>query len=125
MNDDYKEFDDIFAKHRVQPAGLVGKGWWPILDRLMGRLIELGWNRELAQVKEKYGGLRFYIYGVDEKIYDAVYEAIDDAEAEAARTCEWCGTPGKCSSWDAGWMLTLCDKCGEERREEGKKWRIK
>lgn len=36
-------------------------GWIPVVERLVQRLILLGWDRRLAQVKEKFGGLRFYI----------------------------------------------------------------
>lgn len=61
------------------------------------------------QVKEKFGGLRFYMnYYVEE-----IEELINEAEEKSYKTCERCGAPGK--SREGGWIITLCDKCEEER----------
>jgi len=57
-----------------------------------------------AQVKEKFGGLRFYIDGGD----DWVYGAISMAESMSYRTCEVCGAPGKTRG--TGWIRTTCDE---------------
>ncbi len=91
--------------------GTVGDGWLPILDRLAGDLVLMGWDRDLHQVKEKFGTLRFYIGAGTEEM-----EArIDQAEDESARTCERCGEPGELRR--GGWQKTLCDRCdGEEDR---------
>lgn len=66
-------------------------GWLPMVERLVVRLIKLGWNRRLAQAKEKFGGLRFYIG----KASLEVRAAIDRAEARSYKTCDRCGQPGK------------------------------
>lgn len=58
---------------------------------------------KVAQIKEKFGGLRFYVDGGDEYTYGAI--AI--AESWADRTCETCGAPGTRRS--GGWVRTLCD----------------
>jgi len=62
-----------------------------------------------AQVKEKYGTLRFYMNLSDAR----VEKIIDKAEALSAKTCEMCGKPGKLSSTaqNRGWLKTLCDSC--------------
>ena len=57
-----------------------------------------------AQVKEKFGGLRFYVDGGD----DWVYGAISMAESISYRTCEVCGAPGKTRG--TGWIRTTCDE---------------
>ena len=57
-----------------------------------------------AQVKEKFGGLRFYIDGGD----DWVYGAISMAESMSYRTCEVCGAPGKTRG--GAWIRTTCDE---------------
>lgn len=57
-----------------------------------------------AQVKEKFGGLRFYVDGGD----DWVYGAISMAESMSYRTCEVCGAPGKTRG--TGWVRTTCDE---------------
>jgi hypothetical protein len=59
---------------------------------------------EVQQIKEKFGGLRFYYDGGDERI--SGLETM--AEIWAGRTCETCGDRGERRS--GGWMRTLCDK---------------
>lgn len=68
-----------------------------------------------AQVKEKFGGLRFYADGAD----DEVRGMIQMAEAISYRICEECGSPGRPSK--EGWIRTLCAPCKEtydKRRAE-------
>jgi hypothetical protein len=82
----------------------VGLGWLPLIERLIVRLIALGWNREVAQIKPKFGGLRFYV-GV---ATDAMHEAIQEAEEESLRTCDACGLPGR--FWDIGHYVVRCER---------------
>lgn len=65
-----------------------------------------------VQVKEKFGGLRFYTNGTD----DVVNGMIRMAESLSYRTCEVCGNPGKLRK--GGWMQTLCDEHAKGREEE-------
>lgn len=62
-----------------------------------------------TQVKEKYGTLRFYVYGAD----DYVNGLIQMAEAMSAVTCETCGAPGK--ERVGSWIRTLCDEHAKEQ----------
>jgi hypothetical protein len=89
----------------------VGHGWLPIIDDLCSKLekvIEPLSEDERScfyatQVKEKFGGLRFYTtFGNDE-----IYDLIRDAEKKSYITCEVCGEPGE--ERDSGWIQTLCD----------------
>ena len=63
----------------------------------------------VAQIKEKFGGLRFYYDGGDDYIEGLVAMAEDWAN----RTCEKCGDPG--TKTVDGWVQTLCKKHMEER----------
>jgi len=56
-----------------------------------------------SQVKEKFGGLRFYVQAATDKHY----QYITFAESMSYRTCEECGNPGK--TYTDGWHMTLCD----------------
>lgn len=56
-----------------------------------------------AQIKEKFGGLRFYVYGEHTEEVDL---AINRAEAVASMTCEFCGEPGM--KRGLPWIRTLC-----------------
>lgn len=64
---------------------------------------KVNWIR-VAQIKEKFGGLRFYYDGGDDQISGMVTMA----EVWAGRTCETCGNLGKQRS--GGWIRTLCDQ---------------
>ena len=72
-----------------------------------------------VQVKEKFGGLRFYVQAATDKHYNY----ISFAESMSYRTCEECGSPGK--RYTDGWHTTLCDihaamaGRGEETYDEG------
>jgi hypothetical protein len=56
-----------------------------------------------SQVKEKFGGLRFYVQAATDKHYNF----ISFAESMSYRTCESCGAEGK--TYTDGWHTTLCD----------------
>jgi hypothetical protein len=56
-----------------------------------------------VQVKEKFGGLRFYVQAATDKHYNY----ISFAESMSYKTCEECGAPGK--TYTDGWHTTLCD----------------
>jgi hypothetical protein len=99
----------------------VGAGWWPILEALCANIqSHIDWrNREsetvpqvvVEQIKEKFGGLRFYYQGGDEQVHGMVRMA----EAWAANCCEECCAPGK--SRNGGWIRTLCDIHEAEHQE--------
>lgn len=66
----------------------------------------------ISDIKEKYGGLRFYVRGATEEVENY----IDFAEALSMKTCEECGAPGEPRS--DGWTKTLCDRHHRERYAE-------
>lgn len=94
----------------------VGTGWWPIIESLCSNIQHHidWWNKNhekhpvveqvvVEQIKEKFGGLRFYYSGGDETIAGMVRMA----EAWADHSCEECGAPGS-SNGSRGWIKTLC-----------------
>ena len=125
--DDFvKRMEERFPKMFVRPYGgiAVGPGWWPIIESLCANIqSRIDWwnqNREarpvieqvvIEQIKEKFGGLRFYYQGGDDEISGMVRMA----EAWADHSCEECGAPGK--RRNGGWIRTLCDKHEEEHQE--------
>lgn len=62
----------------------------------------------IQQIKEKFGGLRVYIYGGNAEMEICT----DFAEAMSSRICEVCGSPGK--PRQTSWIKTLCDKHYQE-----------
>lgn len=85
----------------------VGNGWYNILDDLCSKLEP---HRVVAgQVKEKFGGLRFYLEATSSDKWDEIQQSIQDAEAKSYNTCEICGKSGKLRR--GSWLKTLCDEC--------------
>ena len=66
----------------------------------------------IAQVKEKFGTLRFYVDGGTEEMH----HYIDFAEAMTAHVCEECGNPGKSRS--GNWVKVLCNDCHREQNPD-------
>jgi hypothetical protein len=74
------------------------------IDEAKARLDEETLKVPVAvQVKEKFGGLRFYVQAATDKHY----QYISFAESMSYRTCDQCGNPGK--TYTDGWHTTLCD----------------
>ena len=90
-----------------QVQNQVGEGWHKIIEDLVNALFLAGWSGRLTQVKEKFGGLRFY--AEDIKFESDMDKLIDAAEELSFKTCEYCGKPGKPRK--GGWIKTLCDDC--------------
>jgi len=93
----------------------VGKGWFDLLNQAC-RLIQshLDWKPDVPQVvaeqvKEKFGGLRFYVQGGD----DYTQGVIAMAEQMSMMMCEDCGAPG--DRGGDGWIQTLCETHRAER----------
>lgn len=88
-------------------------GWFRLLDALCTAIESSMTETELrdfrvTQVKEKYGGLRFYCNGGSE-LTPGLIEA---AELRSEEICMECGDAGKRRS--GGWVITMCDFCTAE-----------
>ena len=108
-----KKYPGLFDKDFVIECGA---GWNLIVDELCGKISEYlksqRWQLRkyfrVEQVKEKYGGLRFYV-----NVYmDDVENLIREYEMKSFAVCEVCGQPGELRD-DRHWLVTLCDSCHE------------
>jgi hypothetical protein len=91
-----------------------GDGWFNIIDQLCANIqSHIDWkNKEkeivpqvtVVQVKEKFGGLRFYYDGGD----DYIHGLSSMAESISELTCETCGNPVKRQG--GGWVYTACEE---------------
>ena len=70
-----------------------------------------------TQVKEKFGGLRFYV----DRATTEHYNYITFAESMSYRTCEKCGNPG--TYYPFGWHHVACDEHASEEDKENLKAR--
>jgi len=116
-----KKYPKIFAdrnKNETETAMCwgfeCGDGWFNIIDALCSNIqqyIDFKAERNepvsqavAFQVKEKFGGLRYYINGGD----DTIDQLISFAEDMSYRTCDVCGNVGTVR--DEGWIKTRCDR---------------
>lgn len=97
--------------------GRVGPGWLPLLDRLVADLVEMGWDRDLPQVKSKFHTLHFYV-GTRTRKMDARIRA---AELESHRTCCQCGVKVKVRRGDPEWLPGWCGSCLEKVEAQGER----
>ena len=84
----------------------IGDGWLKIVQKLIEDCLKLGWDKEICQVKEKLGGIRFYTNNMPE----GMHELILKAEDLSFNTCAVCGKPGKLMKGKSGWFYTSCKK---------------
>lgn len=87
---------------------LPNDGWEPIIRRLSEKLYPLVQGSTcyfIAQCKEKFGTMRWYM----SQSTDEMESLIREAEKESAVTCEDCGKPGKLTG--KHWVRTLCNDC--------------
>jgi hypothetical protein len=87
-----------------------GDGWFEILKDLIEKIkvqneVE-GYETHAAQIKEKYGTLRFYAHTST----DAIDALIEHAEGLSEITCEICGKPAA-TDYKNSWYTTYCEAC--------------
>jgi len=108
-------------------------GWYKLIEDLSSEIYELynKWGSKytefpyVAQMKEKFGGLRYYMSfaEISEEDYNDLRKIIDKYEALSYKVCEVCSAPGKNDTLeDDYWYTTLCESCREKenisRREK-------
>lgn len=122
----FKKYPKLFPKGRnVKPTeslmcfGLeVGDGWYDLIDNLCNTIqTYISNNSEtvkqinIVQVKEKFGGLRFYTNGGNDLIYGMIWFAED----LSYKICEVCGKKGKLIE-QKNRIITLCSKCKKHQK---------
>jgi len=94
----------------------VDDGWKSLIEDLARGLDDLSLKVSpedlnmmyVVQIKEKFGGLRFYMSSCTEEMYDLIAQAENDSYS----ICEKCGKSGK--NRTGGWYKTLCDEHARE-----------
>jgi len=120
----YGDFPKIFEYNRGTPSNPMlpmawgfecGDGWYGIINHCC-KMIQYDVDRNnktqvvAVQVKEKFGGLRFYIDGGDEKAYDIIHFF----ESLSYIICEECGSSNATSETTCGWVRTRCKNCKKD-----------
>jgi hypothetical protein len=122
----FEKYPDLFRERHLPATescmcwGIgCGEGWFNLINDLCDNLDRLFKENNLkgdnypsvGQVKEKFGGLRFYMTfkNTDEVIVQKAYVYIGEAEKKSLETCEVCGQPGKVCR--GNWLKVTCDQC--------------
>ena len=97
-----------------------GDGWFLILNAAFREMMKIKSRKrfenapypQVAQIKEKFGSLRFYCDPLDggEEYYDQIYAVVNMAETLSFRTCESCGRPALPRELK-GWSKCFCRWC--------------
>ena len=103
-------------------------GWYDLLDKLMGDIMshykqlpeDKKWPLALHQVKEKFGGLCFYLGGADDYVWDLVAKA----EQDSYNVCEVCGSRENIG-YTRGWIQTVCKPCFDAGKTNQSQWKPK
>lgn len=109
----------------------IGPGWHRLVmdltEEIYLKLRDYGFSYkdfQVVQIKEKFGGLRYYYHWVSEKKRSQYLETdiermVRDFEGLSIETCEVCGKPGKREQVNrGGWISTLCPSCKEKRQNK-------
>lgn len=120
------DFPNTFRDAELSEMG-VGEGWtellWDLCKSMEPIVVqgdEDGTPFRILQVKEKFGGLRFYAKGTSIEVWTLIQEACAKSEG----ICEACGALGSHCTID-GWIKTLCAACQTrlgERSSHGGGW---
>lgn len=110
-----EKYPEIFANRHADKMTTAmcwgfecGDGWYQIIDALCGCMqgyVSANSKPQVvaAQVKEKFGTLRFYCDGGNDMTEGMIWMA----EHLSSVTCEVCGAPGELRG--GGWLKTRCD----------------
>lgn len=93
-------------------------GWYQLILELDDKISNIEPGYKVDQVKEKFGGLRFYYnwMSVKDDNRERVDKFIDAAETKAHTTCEVCGVSDSAViTIGPYWVNTLCTEHREKR----------
>jgi len=120
------DFPDLFrerygnvAKDPLTYWGIqCGDGWYALVASVAELLTRHNPNIKAEQVKEKFGGLRFYHTYND----DYTHGVVEMAGHISFQICEVCGVPG-IKRDSGGYIATLCEKHkGRKPKTIGEDW---
>jgi len=112
----YQDFLSLLNYFKRDISFDINLGWLPLVINLHKSIFELDPNYELVQVKEKFGGLRYYVntYSMYTDIGKQIHQLIDIAEETSLTICELCANPGSLRSKTYFPLKTYCDNCAKQ-----------
>jgi hypothetical protein len=104
-------FDDLDKESSL--GAYVGPGWQPIILALNKICKKLDSGHKIVQIKEKFGGLRYYYYSsgdLEDDVSESIYTLVSFVETICYLMCENCGSTQNVST-EGQWLKTKCDNC--------------
>lgn len=119
----YPKNPQEFTVDEFLNRGPVGTGWNDLLREMFEKMFEMGWDGELLQVKEKFGGLRVHLgrNPDGQPITDLLWDLTRAYEQRSLTICERCGGFPADIKDLGGWLKTHCDQCFHQELESRKK----
>ena len=126
-----EKYSHLFIRDSRYPLPMFGFecgiGWYDLLDNLLNDINTYYYENygtipeefHVVQIKEKFGSLRFYVYGSNNYVDDL----ISKAEELSYQTCEFCGS-NEDIMHSSGWVITACKKCIDtNERLKSRSWK--
>lgn len=107
--DDNTQFGDLLRKkfpdiYQTNSEIYINVGWNDIVYELFENINLTRLPIQVSQVKEKFGGLRFYYTPQD----PTIDQLIINAKHKASQSCQKCGEKGTLI-YNDGWLAILCE----------------
>jgi hypothetical protein len=109
MNEIQLEIEEL--KKKIAPEYWksidVDEGWYQLIIDCDKELIAIDPNYQIFQVKQKFGGLRYYFQPSQSDTSVAMREVVAKYEDIASKTCSATGGPGVLMKSIGGWYKTV------------------
>lgn len=92
-----------------------GEGWHDIVWACHRELFRIDPDYQPLQIKEKFGGLRYYFKPSNPSFRDEMDAVVAKYEELAAKTCEVTGNPGVLMKSPGNWYKTLSPEYAESK----------
>lgn len=111
--------------HPIQMFGIeTNKGWSALIEKMCAdidvhmKILAEPILFQWSQIKEKFGGGRFYYNGGD----DVISKIVSDAENDTYDVCEVCGSRDDVGQ-TLGWITVICSNClNANERMRNRRW---
>ena len=109
-----KTLNELLTRYGIKDPPVVSDcmpGWLPLVEELIQSLVSIGWDKDLHQIKEKFGTLRFYIGQETPEMR----ELIMDAEKRTSSICDMCGCFAQLIK--RPYWRVRCDRCFDKHED--------
>lgn len=103
----------------------VDEGWYRLVLDCDKELSGIDPKYDLFQVKEKFGGLRYYFQSSNPDVRDRMDAVVAKYEEIASKTCEATGGPGVLMKSVGNWFKTLSPEYAENSLHYAKYTEVK